>query len=294
MPYLDELREKLKLVTGDLILETWYDDLHNYLTAIEKNSAVDYVGWMHRDVIPDRDALYNLGTVNLKLKQVYSVYGYFSHIKSGSIHIYNIQTDIITSEDVNAERGNFSEDLRLQGKKVLKDGDPIHIASFYDYAKAQTEKAIENALLNLNVPAKIEKKKVVDVYSFYEYAKSQIEQAIRDTLLNLGIPAKPKLLGYQVNYDAPAMADVFSPNIVVQDSGRVRVKIIGNIDFYSYLKHKLSGVPTEILGLLNTGKPLTKHSWYEFDFTVVKDDEVNVKVAPSTRISIFIYNIPEA
>ncbi|RLC79624.1 MAG: hypothetical protein DRJ03_23170 [Chloroflexi bacterium] len=258
MPYLDELRERLRLEGGDVILEDWYSDLTTYLELLEKKGAVDYIGYVHGDLIPDRDALYNLGIINLRLRQVYSVYGYFSYIKSGSIFIHNIQADVVNAKDVNAKRGNFEEDLRLKGKRVLKDEDPIHISTFYDYAK------------------------------------SQIEQAIRDALLNLGIPAKPKILGYQVDYDAPAMADVFSPNLTVQDSGRIRVKIIGNTDFYSYLKHKPSGVPTEILGLLNAGKPLTKHSWYELDFTVVKDDEVNVKVAPTVTITVIIYNIPEA
>jgi len=258
MPYLDELRERLRLEAGDVIMEDWYDDLVSYLEKIEKSGAVDYAGYIHSHLIPDKDAFYNLGIVNLRLKQVYSVYGYFSYIKTDSMLIHNIQTDVVTAEEVNAKRGNFSEDLRLQGKRVLKDEDPVHIASFYDYAK------------------------------------SQIEQAVRDALLNLGIPAKPKLLGYQVDYYAPAMADVFSSNLIVQDSGRIRIKIIGNADFYSYLKHKPSGVPTEILGLLNAGNPLTKDSWYEFDFTVVKDDEINVKVTPTTRITILIYNIPEA
>jgi len=258
MPYLDELRERLRLEGGDVIMEDWYDDLVSYLEKIEKEGAIDYSGYIHGDLIPDKDALFSVGVHNFRLKQVCSVHGYFSYVKSDSFILHNLQTDEVTAKDVNAERGNFSEDLRLQGKKVLKDEDPIHIASFY------------------------------------EYAKSQIEQAVRVALLNLGIPAKPKLIGYQVDYHAPAMADIFTTNLVVQDSGRVRVKIIGDLDFYGYLKHKASGVSTEVLGLLNAGKPIPKGSWHEFDFTVVENDEINVRVAPSTTITIFIYNIPQA
>jgi len=294
MPYLDELRERLRLEAGDVIMEDWYDDLVSYLEKIEKSGAVDYAGYIHSHLIPDKDALYNIGVVNLRLKQVYSVYGYFSYVKSDSMLIHNIQTDVVNAEEVNAKRGNFSEDLRLQGKRVLKDEDPVHIASFYDYAKAQTEQAIKDALQNLGIPAKIEKKKVVDVYSFYDYAKSQIEQAVRDALLNLGIPAKPKLLGYQVDYYAPAMADVFASNLVVQFDGRVRVKVVGNKDFYTYMKFKPNVAPIEIIAWLNEGKPIKANTWKEMDFTVNKDDEVNVKVAPTTRITILIYNIPEA
>ena len=77
MPYLDELRKNLRLEVGDPITEDWYEYLVNYLEKIEKGSAVDYVGYVHRDLVPDKDALINLGVRNFRFKQVYSVYGYF-------------------------------------------------------------------------------------------------------------------------------------------------------------------------------------------------------------------------
>lgn len=274
MPYLDELRESLKLEAGDVIIEDWYDDLVNYLEKIEKKGAVDYVGYIHSHLIPDKDALYNIGVHDFRLKQVHSVYGNFSNI--------------------NANKGNFSEDLRLQGKRVLKDEDPIHIASFYEYAKFQVEQAIKDALLNLSIPTKIEEKKLVDVYSLYDYAKNQIEQAIKDALLNLGIPPKPHLLGYQVDYYAPAMADIFPQDLNVQYDGRVRIKVVGNVDFYAYMKFKPNVAPIEIVAWLNDGKPIKANTWKEMDFTVNKDDKVNVKVVPTTKITILIYNIPQA
>jgi len=58
--------------------------------------------------------------------------------------------DYLTSgiQDVNvnkvtAKTGEFTESLTLQGKAVLKDGDPIHIASFFDEAKDQITQAID-------------------------------------------------------------------------------------------------------------------------------------------------------
>jgi len=294
MPYLDELRESLKLEAGDVIMEDWYEDLVNYLEKIEKEGAVDYVGYIHSHLIPDKDALYNVGVHNSKLKQVHSVYGYFSNVKADTMNATNVQSDDITTNEINANKGNFTEDLRLQGKRVLKDEDPIHIASFYEYAKSQVEQAIKDALLNLSIPTKIEEKKVVDVYSFYDYAKNQIEQTIKDVLLNLGIPPRPHLLGYQVDYYAPAMADIFPQDLNVQFDGRVRIKVVGNVDFYAYMKFKPNVAPIEIVAWLNDGKPIKANTWKEMDFTVNKDDKVNVKVVPTTKITILIYNIPQA
>jgi len=258
MPYLDELRERLRLEAGDVIMEDWYEDLVNYLEKIEKEGAVDYIGYIHSHLIPDKDALYNVGIHNSKLKQVHSVYGYFSNIKADTMNATNVQSDDITTNEINANKGNFSEDLRLQGKRVLKDEDPIHIASFY------------------------------------EYAKSQVEQAIREALLNLGIPPKPHLLGYQVDYYAPAMADIFPQDLNVQFDGRVRIKVVGNVDFYAYMKFKPNVAPIEIIAWLNDGRPIKANTWKEMDFTVNKDDKVNVKVVPTTKITILVYNIPQA
>ena len=294
MPYLDELRSKLKLEAGDVILEDWYIDLTTYLEKIEKESAVDFVGYIHKNIVPDEDALYNIGVDKYRIKEIHGVDGYFDYVKTNYCVANSLQTESIRNDIIYSRKGEFSEDLRVQGKRVLKDEDPIHIASFYDYAKEQTEQAIKDALLNLDIPTKIEKKKVVDVYSFYDYAKSQIKQTIIDAFLNLGIPARPKLIGYQVDYVAPAMEDIFNPNLVAQFDGKVRVKVIGNNDFYTYMKFKPNVAPIEIIAWLNDGEPIKANTWKEMDFTVNKNDEINVKVFPTTKVSIFIYNIPEA
>ena len=238
MPYLDELRESLRLEGGDVIMEDWYDDLVSYLEKIEKEGAVDYEGVIHKDLIPDTNDKYVIGSPDKKIKE---------------IHVSDVE-----AENVNANVGNFSDNVYVQGKRVLKDEDPIHIASFFDYAK------------------------------------SQVEQAIQDALLNLGIPAKPHLLGYKVDYVAPAMADIFPHNLNVQFDGRVRIKVMGDKDFYAYMKFKPNVAPIEIIAWLNEGKPIKAKTWKEMDFTVNKDDEVNVKVAPTTKITILIYNIPKA
>lgn len=238
MPYLDELRESLRLQGGDIIMEDWYDDLVAYLESIEKSGAIDYSGYIHSDLIPDQDALRNMGLPNKRMKDIYSVN--------------------VDAENINASVGNFSVNVYVNGKRVLKDEDPIHIASFFDYAK------------------------------------DQITQSIKDALLNLGIPSTPKLLGYQIDYQAPSMSDLFASNLVAQWDGKIRVKIIGNNDFYAYMKFKPNVAPIEIIAWLNDGQPIKANTWKEMDFTVNKGDEINVQVSPSTRITILIYNIPQA
>ena len=152
MPYLDELRENLRLEVGDPITEDWYNDLVSYLEKLEKGSAVDYIGYAHRDITPDKDALINLGVRNLRFKQVYSVYGYFSYVKSSTIIFHNLQGEDINADSVESRVGVFSEKLTVQGKTVLKDEDPIHIATFYDYAKRQLQDAVLNAIYGWSSP----------------------------------------------------------------------------------------------------------------------------------------------
>ena len=273
MPYLDELRNRLQLRSGDLITEEWYTDLVTYLRTIEKEGAVDYSGIVHRDLIPDKDAVHNLGSSSLRFNNIHAVRGAFSEeltvnniyaakgefaeeLKVNFINAVegNFSENIETT-NIYAVKGEFSEDLRVQGKKVIKDEDPIHIATFFDYAKRQ------------------------------------ITESVIDALLNLGIPPKPVLIAYKVDYYAPAMVDVFDPDILVKFDGKVRIKATTTSDVYLYLKHIANMVGVEITSLLTTIK---KNTWIEKDFTVNKDDKVNVKVLPSCKITIYIYNIPEA
>lgn len=290
MPYLDELRERLKLECGDVITADWYEDLVTYLRHLEKEGAVDYEGYIHKSLYPIADNQILLGNEYLRFKEVnavnvnsYSVYastGYFSgrvqsyevlasignfsdrvntkEVDASTGNFLGVNTDEVNAGSVNAGIGNFSEQVYVQGKRVIKDEDPIKISEFY------------------------------------EYAKSQIIQAIQDALLNLRVPPKPYLLGYQVDYVAPEMYDVFSPDLVVLWDGRVRVKVMGDNDFLAYVKFVPNTTPVEVLATLNSATPITANSWFEFDFTVNKDDKVNVRVTPTTKITIFIYNIPEA
>lgn len=306
MPYLDELREGLKLECGDVITAEWYEDLVKYLELLEKYGAVDYAGYIHKNLYPVEDnriligndyyRIKEINVVDVDAENVYASTGYFSgrvstneivantgsfserinanEVEANTGSFSNMNAVNIAADSVSASEGNFSErvysqeveasigyfsnQVYVQGKRVIKDEDPIKISEFY------------------------------------EYAKDQIQQAIKDALLNLGIPVRPQLIGYQVDYVAPAMRDVFPSDLVVPWDGRIRIKVMGDDDFLAYLKFIPNAAPVEILATLNSSTPITANSWFEFDFTTNKDDKVNFRVFPTTKITIFIYNIPEA
>lgn len=270
MPYLDQLRSELQLEGGDVITEDWYRDLVKYLELIEKEGAVDYAGYVHKDLIPETDALLNLGVKDFRFREVHSAYGYINY----------------TYGDV----AFFTNNVYVQGKRVIKDEDPIKISEFFDYAKRQIEDAVFNAIGKYAAPKTLER----EIGEFYAKAYQQIIDAIETAIRNIGIPVKPKIIDYVVDYYAYAGVDIFLNNLVVPESGRIRIKAIGDKDFYGYLKHKLAGTPIEVIGLINEGNPIKANTWKEEDYTVSKNDEINVRVFPSTRITIVIYNIPEA
>ena len=51
----------------------------------------------------------------------------------------------IKVRDINARVGEFSENVLVQGKAVIKDGDPVSIYQLHDVAVAQITKAVDEA-----------------------------------------------------------------------------------------------------------------------------------------------------
>lgn len=83
------------------------DILYGYVAGAFK---VEDLTRVPTDIIPDQDNLRDLGTEERSWKQVHAYYGYF--------------------------KGN----VLVQGKSVIKDGDPIQIAAFIESAKQDIEK----------------------------------------------------------------------------------------------------------------------------------------------------------
>lgn len=209
MPYLDELRERLRLEAFDIIDEIWYNDLVTYLEAIEKEGAVDYVGYVHSDLIPDKDALYNIGIQNLRFRSVNAVYGYFYRVDSDLIFFHNIFGDEANIDRINSDWGYFSNNVYVQGKRVLKDEDPIYISAFYDYAKSQLEDAVLNAILRWSPPPLLMNDRAV-------VTALRIEERIEDGK------------GFRASFRYDGLADGATTNILIQnpDGSGVEVHVI--------------------------------------------------------------------
>jgi hypothetical protein len=66
--------EDLELELGDFILDTWYDDLVEYLREKVEPSPFDYYGYVTKDLIPSEDVAINLGIPIRRFKEVHSGY----------------------------------------------------------------------------------------------------------------------------------------------------------------------------------------------------------------------------
>jgi len=108
------------------------------------------------------------------------------------------------------------------------------------------------------------------------------------------LTTEPILLGQQVEYSAPDLADVFSPDLTAQRSGRARVQFTLQAPAVSYVKMVPYGTAYEIVSALATGQTIPPYAWHEFDLTIQKDDKVNVRFSPSTIVSVRVYNIGSA
>jgi len=265
MPSLEELYLK----TGQIITEDWFKFHYELHKSQIHESAVDFYGYIHKDLIPDTDLFFNIGTPLARIKEIHAGYGYFNA-------------------------------LYKDGRVVLADGDPIYISDIYpearekitqaiDYSKLyEYTKYIHSDLLNiigkLDVPVSEIKERLDRIYDYVTKIDSQLLELIGEF--------RPSLLAYQINYHAPELVDIFPDDILINSDGRVRVKILMSNSGYAYLKWTPSGTNTPVLGLLNAGDIIPANAWHEFDFTVMKNDKVNVRVSPSTNVTVFLYNIP--
>ena len=107
-----------------------------------------------------------------------------------------------------------------------------------------------------------------------------------------GIFPRTTLLGIQQDYYAPALADIFEPDLLIEFDGIARIKAELEYESYVYLLWIPAATQVAELALLNNGKPAPSGTWEEFDFTTTKGDKVNVRVSKTERVTIAVYNIP--
>lgn len=137
------------------------------LFADEWNTLVDAVDELYaygpasigRDLVPTQDARFDVGREDRRFNNVYALFGH------------------------------FSEQVTVQGKRVLKDGDPISIAYIYQQAKQTITEAIDEAKITPHTES-------IDYY--IQQIKSELEQ-IKTKLDDVG--ARVKLLETQAKQD---------------------------------------------------------------------------------------------
>jgi len=224
MPDIEELR----LRTGQLVTEDWYDLLVDYLEELGYGGVITTYGYVMKDLVPLLDLCIKLGIPIRRFLEVHAGYGYFSSA------------------------------VWVNGKPVLKDGDPITVEDIGSAAQTKITSAIDG---------------------------SQVTKASQLT---------PALSGYKINYDAPDMGDCFSPDLVASCAGRFRFKFVAGYNVYSYVNFTHVGQATAILAALNAGAIIPVGAWHEFDFTCLVGDKMNFRITPSTTLTIVVYNIPNA
>jgi len=270
MPTLDELRLK----TGQLITEDWFDKLVDFLEEVGYGGVITVYGYVSKDLVPVEDLLINLGIPLKNFKELHVGYGYFKY------------------------------DAWIEGKKILKDGDPITVEDLGSPAQTKITTAIDNstqlagikgdtAHLDINISAFRDAitGKLDVIASKQDQSYSKLTD-IDNHLLGQSFIFKPILLDKVINQIAPDMADIFPTDLIVPYAGRIRFKFMAGYEIYAYVKHRPSGTTTDLIAMLNAGASIPPACWHEFDFTVMNNDKINFRITPSTTISLFIYNIP--
>jgi len=107
--------ESLRLRTGQLVTEDWYDALVDFLEQLGYGGVISAYGYVVGDLVPIQDLLLNLGIPLKRFKELWAGYGYFSY------------------------------DLFVQGMRVIKDGDPITVDDLGSSAVTKITTAVDNS-----------------------------------------------------------------------------------------------------------------------------------------------------
>ena len=237
MIYVPDL-SYLKVKSGDVIRSSWANELIDWIEHSLNDGAVTYDGYVQRSLIPVKDLALNLGTDSERFKE---------------IHVGDVY-----ATDVNADVGYFDENVYVQGKRVLKDEDPIYIASFFAYAVEQLRDVVLNALSEREIPPRPIRKAIV------------------------------------VGYNAPPLTDVFASDVLMDFDGRAKIKVIADSSVYVYAKFTPYGFTTPIVALLFDSTPIPPNTIKEDEMTVNAGDKVNVRVSGASKVTVVLYNIPSS
>lgn len=258
MPTLDDLRLK----TGQLVTEDWFDNLVDYLQEIGYGGVISLYGYVMKDLVPYADLLLNLG---LPLKQF---------------------------KEVNAGTGNFSTNVFVGGKAVIKDGDPVTVSDFGAAAEGDIKTKVQEAL-DASTDVEAIKTNTGATKTSVDGVKTSTD-TVKTAVDTLKAIFKPSVLNKKIETFMPNMTEFFTPDLIAIADGRLRVKFTSAYYVYLYLKHKLSGESVNVWASLNAGIPITAQAWHEWDFTITTADTMNLRVSPSSTVTVIVYNIPNA
>ena len=136
---------------------------------------------------------------NLVVDALDILYFYYAGGPVGGVDLSNIQQDIAPAEDnkynvgrddkafkeVHAYYGYFKANVYVQGKKVIKDGDPIYISDFLENAETDIKTAIINALKQSIKTLLDVSNQSVDAGSYYESDVIDVREYSRITIMIL-------------------------------------------------------------------------------------------------------------
>jgi len=140
--------EDLYLKAGDVIEESWYKLHYDIHKSIEEllagaTSVIRY-GYVYGDLVPYQDSVLDVGKPELRFNNVFAMTGYFDN------------------------------NVFIQGRRALKDGDPISLYDIYAQAQQKITYAIDDSYyVSLTLPIN---EKLADVLLELEEQKRKLDE----------------------------------------------------------------------------------------------------------------------
>lgn len=184
MPCLEELRLK----TGQLVTEDWYDALADILCELGYGGIISLYGYVQQDLIPVQDLLINLGIPLKRFKELHAGWGFFSYYVYVNNKLVLTDGDCITLGDIGATaQGKIT--TALNGSTIVKGAVfvPVKIGKIWEDSVTAMDDIFTPDLVAL-VDGRLRVKLKID-YTSYGYLKFKHNEEATDALamLNAGV-----------------------------------------------------------------------------------------------------------
>jgi len=242
---------------------------------------------------------------NLVVDGLDILYGYVGALKSDLEKLdEKVEAYYLDCKDEIANVSTNVEQYYLEIKSELGDIETIVNQLKSDVAGIKTDVRqyyleIKDELKTISVAPNVEKyyleikDELGTIDAKLDQLKSDVDGMAGD-IHEIYLMKIPRLLASVINQSVSEGADVFSPDVEVDRNGRVRFKLWLSVIGYVATKWIPAGTVEEIVGYLNARNPIPEASWHEFDFTVMKNDKINVRIYPGMTVTVFVYGLGEA